>query len=60
MAQSVKLPTPDFSSGHGLRVHEIKPHNVLWAGSAEPTWESLSPFLSAPSSLALSLSLSQK
>ena len=48
MAQSVKRPTLDFSSGHDLTVHEIEPHIWLFADSAEPAWESLSPLLSAP------------
>ena len=61
MAQSVKRPTLDFGSGRDLRVHECEPHVRLCADSAEPAWDSLSPSLSAPPPLMLSvfLSLSQ-
>ena len=45
MAQSVKRLTLDLSSGHDLVVHEFKPHVGLWADSAEPAWDSLSPSL---------------
>ena len=57
MAQSVELLTLDFSSGHDLRVHGFKPHVGLSADSVESVWDSLSPCLSAPPLLALSLSL---
>ena len=67
MAQAVKRPTLDVGSGHDLTIHELEPHVRLWADSAEPAWDSLSPSLSAPPclharshafSLSLSLSLS--
>ena len=38
MAQLVKRPTLDFSSGHDLMVHEFKP---CVAVSAESVWDSL-------------------
>ena len=60
MAHSVKRPTLDFGSGHGLTVRELKPHMGFCGDGAEPAWDSLSPSLSAPCSLSLSLSLSQK
>ena len=62
MAQLVKCLTLDSSSGHDLIVRGFEPHIWALADSAEPTWDSLSPFLSVPHShmhlLALSLSLS--
>ena len=36
MAQSVKRPTLDFSSGHDLAVRGIEPHLGLHADSVEP------------------------
>ena len=48
----------DFGSGHDLTVHEFKPHVGLWADSVEAAGNSLSPSLSAPSPLMLTLSLS--
>ena len=57
MAQSVKRPTLDFGSGHYLKVHEIKPRIRLCADSAEHAWDSLSPSLSAPRPLMVSLFL---
>ena len=51
MAQSVKLPTLDFGSGHDLRVREFEPHT----GSVLATLsllEILSLPLSAPPPLA--------
>ena len=56
MAQSVKCPTLDFSSGHDLTVCEFEPHMGLCADRVEPAWNS--PSLSAPTWLTLSLSLS--
>ena len=53
MAQSVKHPTPDFSSGHDLTVRGFEPCISLCTNSAEPAWDSLSPSLSAPPLLAL-------
>ena len=47
MVQLVELLTLDFGSGHDLTVRGIKSHSV----STEPTWDSLSPLLSAPSLL---------
>ena len=57
MVQLVKHPTLDFSSGHDLSVCEIKPHVGLCADLTEPAWDSLSPSLSAPFLLSLSLPL---
>ena len=48
MAQSVKRPSLDFSSGHNLMVREIEPRSGLYADSMEPAWDFLSPCLSAP------------
>ena len=55
MAQSVKYGwlsrlsiRLDLSSGHGLAVHEFKPHVGLCNDSVEPAWDSLSLPLSAP------------
>ena len=58
VAQSVEYPTLDFGSGHGFMVHGSEPHTGLHTGSAEPAGDSLSPSLSAPPLLSLSLSLS--
>ena len=52
-----KHPPFDFGLGHNLTVNEFKPHIRRWADSTEPAWDSLSPFLSAPPLLLLSLSL---
>ena len=60
MAQSVKHPTLDFHSGHDLSVHEFQPLDRFCADSAQPAWDSLSPFLSAPPVLVCSLPLSLK
>ena len=57
MAQSVKRLTPDFGSGQNLRVHEIEPDVGFCADIVEPASDSLSPSLSAPPQLAISLSL---
>ena len=40
MAQSVKRPTLDFSSGHDLMVGEIEPLVGLCTSGAEPDWDS--------------------
>ena len=56
MAQSVKPPTLDFGSGHGLMVGGFWPRVRLRADSVELAQDSLSPSLSAPPPLALSLS----
>ena len=55
----VKRPTLDFGSGHDLMVCELEPRVSLCADSPESVWDSLSPSLSAPLLLALSLSLSK-
>ena len=57
-AQAVKRLTLDFGSGRDLAVGEIEPHVGLRVDSAEPAWGALSPSLSAPPLLMLSLSLS--
>ena len=49
----------DFGSGRGLTVHELEPCGELSALSTEPALGILSPSLSAPPSLVLSLSLSK-
>ena len=41
VAQSVKHPTPDFSSGHDLMVHGFEPHVGLHANGVESAWYSL-------------------
>ena len=56
MAHLVKRPALDFGSGHDLTFCEIKPHIRLLADHSEPAWDSLSPSLSAPPLLLLSLS----
>ena len=48
VAQWVKHPTLDFSSGHDLVVHGIEPNIRLCLESIQPAWDSLSPSLSAP------------
>ena len=60
VAQSVKPPTPGFSSGHDLTVDGIKPHIRFCTESIEPVWDSLSLSLSfsAPPRLACALSCS--
>ena len=40
MAQLVKHPTLDVSSGHDLTAHEFKPCIGLYADSIEPDWDS--------------------
>ena len=55
MAQSLKCLTLDFASGHDLVVREFKPHIGLHSDSVEPALDPLSPSLSAPLLLALSL-----
>ena len=55
--RSVKRLTPDFGSGPDLfMVREIKPHIRLCTDSMQPTWDPLSPSLSAPPLLSVSLS----
>ena len=48
MAQSVKHPTLDFSSGRDLTARGFEPLIWLCADSAEPAWNSLSLSLSLP------------
>ena len=55
MAQLVDHPSLDLGSGHDLMVHGFEHHVRVNTDSAEPTWDCLSPFLSA----SLSLSLTQ-
>ena len=59
MCQLVKHLTVDFGSGCNLMVHGLEPHVTLCSDSMEIAWDSLSPSLSAPSLLALSVSLSK-
>ena len=56
VAQLVKHLTLDFGSGHDLRVREIEPHIRLTL-IAQSLLGILSPFLSAPPLLILSLCL---
>ena len=42
MAQLIKGPTLDFSSGHDLMVHEIDPCIGLCADGTKLGWDSLS------------------
>ena len=60
VAQLVKYLTLDFGSGHDLTVHEFKPCIRLASVSIEPASDPLSPSLSAPVPLVLSLSLKNK
>ena len=60
MAQSVKHLTLGFGSGHDLKprdLGEFKSPVGFCTGSAKPAWDFLSPSLSDPSLLTLSLSL---
>ena len=61
MAQSVKRLTLDFRSGHDLTVREFEPHVRLPADSTstEPAGDSLSPSLSSPPPLSLSLKINK-
>ena len=59
MAQTVKLPTFDFSSGHDLRVCGIKPPAKLHAESRELAGDSLSPSLSSSPPFSLSLKINK-
>ena len=64
MAQLVECLTLDFCSGHDLKVCDIEPHIRLHAAMADGMGFclgfSLLPFLSSPSSLTCTLSLSLK
>ena len=57
MAQSITSPTLGFGLGHDLTVCEFEPCVGLFTDIGEAAWDSLSPFLSAPSTLALFVSL---
>ena len=57
VAQSVKRLTLDFGSGHDLVAHGFEPGVQLCADSTEPAWDPLSPGLSAPPLLVLSLKI---
>ena len=56
MAQLVERLPLGFGSGHDLIVSGFKPLIGICADSAEPAWDSLSPPLSVPTLLVLSLS----
>ena len=57
MAQLVKHPTPSFSSGRDLTVHETEPRIGLFADSVEPARDSLSlpPYSSPTHAVSVSL-----
>ena len=55
MAQKVKHPTPDLSSGRDLEVREIEPRVGLCADSAVTAWDSLSPSLSLSKQIKINL-----
>ena len=55
VAQSVKRLTLDLSQGHDLTAREFEPCIGLCTDGAEPSWDFLSPCLSAPPLLSLSL-----
>ena len=55
MTQLVNRQTLDFGSGYDLMVREIETRIGLCADSMESAWDSLSPSLSAPPLLILSL-----
>ena len=55
VAQSVKRLALNFCSGHDLTVCGFEPPIGLCAGSVGPAWDSLSPSLSVPPPLMLSL-----
>ena len=60
VAQSVKHPTLDFSSGQGVTVVHLSPApGSIYPDSTEPAWDSLCLPLSAPSLLVCSSSLFQ-
>ena len=48
VAHLAELLTLDFDSDHDFMVCGIEPDAVLCTDSVEPTWDSLSPPLSAP------------
>ena len=57
VAQLVKQLALDFSSSHDLMILKLEPHVELCTDNMEPTWDSLSPSLSAhpPHSLSLKI-----
>ena len=57
VAQPVKCPSLDFSSGHELTVCEFEHHVRLCADREEPAWDPFSPPPSAPPLLMHSLFL---
>ena len=60
VAQAVKPLTLDLRSGHDLTVGEFKPHIGFCAANADGAGlDSLSPFLSAPLQLVLSLKINE-
>ena len=59
MAQTVKCPALDLSSGHDRTICEFKPHVRLCTDGVEPAWDSASPSLCPSPACALSLSLSR-
>ena len=59
VAQSVKRPTLDFSSGHDLTVRGFEPCLRLCADSVEPAGDSLSLSLSLPLPHTLSLKINK-
>ena len=60
VAQPVERPTLDLGSGHDLMSREFEPHIRLCTDSAEPAWDSVSPSLSAPPLLSLSLKINKQ
>ena len=59
VGESAKHRTLRFGAGHDLTVGEFKPHIGLHTDGAQLALDSLSPSLSAPPLLVLSLSLSK-
>ena len=59
VAQLVTHPTFDFGSGHDLTVCGFEPHIGLCSDSTEPARDPLSPSLSAPPLLVLSLKINK-
>ena len=49
----------DFGSGHDLTVPGIEPRFGLSADGVEPSWDSLSPSVSAPPLLTLCLEINK-
>ena len=59
MAQLVERLALHFGSGRDLMVHGIEPRVELCTHSTEPAWDSLSPSLSVPPLMALSLKINK-